>query len=406
MRIGIDYTSAVHQGAGIGRYTRQLVEALLELDAQNEYTLLTAGGLQLSQAQPIRSELVPKSSSPTVWRNSLALANYPRARMVRLPFSERFWTVLWHRLRVPLWVELFSGALDVFHSPDFALPPVRKAHTIVTVHDLSFLRVPQCSHPKLLAYLCQVVPSSVRHADVVLADSQCTKSDVIELLGVKADRVRVIYAGVGQEFQRVEDEKKLEAVRARYRLPARFVLSLGTLQPRKNFERLVEAYSQVKRETGDEIQLVIAGALGWMYDGIFKKVEALGLQGVVHFPGYVADDDLPALYSMADLFVFPSLYEGFGLPPLEAMACGTPVITSNVSSLPEVVGDAAWMVDPLDVGALANAMRQMLSEAALRSQMIARGLIQARYFTWSRAAEKLLDVYQAVQHGMTLRGSI
>jgi glycosyltransferase involved in cell wall biosynthesis len=387
MRIGIDYTSAVHQGAGIGRYTRQLVTALLELDRHNEYVLLVSGRAKTPQ-DASKPPLVPP-----LW---LDPAKYPNLRVMVLPFSERLWTILWHRLHLPLWVEFFSRALDVFHSPDFALPPVRNARTIVTVHDLSFLRVPQCSYPKLQAYLCQVVPLSVRRANMVLADSECTKSDVIALLEVDAARVKVIYAGVGQEFHPVKDEGRLAAVRARYRLPARFVLGLGTLQPRKNFERLIEAYAQVRQQVGAEIKLVIAGGLGWMYEGIFEKVRELGLQEAVCFPGYVADEDLPALYTMADLFVFPSLYEGFGLPPLEAMACGTPVITSNVSSLPEVVGDAAWMVDPLDVGALAVAMQRLLSDAALRREMIARGLVQARRFTWAQAAKQLLDVYEQV----------
>lgn len=386
MRIGIDYTSAVHQGAGIGRYTRQLVSALLEQDSQNEYTLLVAGRAPRPQA---KSQLFAVPASPVS-------AHYPNLRVVELPLSERLWTILWHRLRLPLWVELFSGALDVFHSPDFALPPVRRAGTIVTVHDLSFLRVPECSYPALQTYLRKVVPPSVRRANMVLADSKCTKSDVIELLGVDPARVTVIYAGVGKEFRRVEDESHLAAVRTRYGLPARFVLGLGTLQPRKNFERLIEAYAQVKGRMGDELKLVIAGELGWMYESIFEKTKELHLQGEVCFLGYVADEDLPALYTMAELFVFPSLYEGFGLPPLEAMACGTPVITSNVSSLPEVVGDAALMVNPLDIEALAAAMQQILSDAALRRQMIARGLLQARRFTWEQAARQLLNVYQQV----------
>jgi len=172
------------------------------------------------------------------------------------------------------------------------------------------------------------------------------------------------------------------------------VLSVGTLQPRKNFERLIEAHARLRASS--KIDLVIAGGPGWMYEGIFRRVEELELQGVVHFPGYVADEDLPALYSEADVFVFPSLYEGFGLPPLEAMACGTPVVTSNVSSLPEVVGDAALVVDPRDVGALAKAMEQVLGDASLRGAMVQRGLVQAQQFTWSRAAEQLLRVYQEV----------
>jgi glycosyltransferase involved in cell wall biosynthesis len=384
MRIGIDYTAAVSQGAGIGRYTRQLVQALLALDAprlggvdtggsqQDEYVLLAPGSAQVRHA-------------------SLGIHSTTEARFVTLPLSERAWAIIWHRLRLPLWVELFCGRLDIFHSPDFALPPVRQAHTVLTVHDLSFMRVPECSQPSLRAYLLRVVPPSVRRADVVLADSESTRSDVIELLGVSSDRVRVIYPGVDECFRRVQDTDVLADVRRRYRLPERFVLSVGTLQPRKNLTRLIEAYGQLRAD-GDT-KLVIAGGAGWMYEGIFRRVEELRLQSEVCFPGYVADVDLPALYTLADLFVFPSLYEGFGLPPLEAMACGTPVVTSNVSSLPEVVGDAALMVDPRDVGALANAMGRVLSEPSLRGAMVQRGLVQARSFTWSRAAEELLRLY-------------
>jgi glycosyltransferase involved in cell wall biosynthesis len=263
------------------------------------------------------------------------------------------------------------------------------------------MRVPECSLPSLRAYLLRVVPASVRRADVVLADSESTRSDVTELLGVAPDRVWVIYPGVDGHFRRVHNQDALAAVRRRYHLPERFVLSVGTLQPRKNFERLIEAYAQVRSSVpplrgraSSNVDLVIAGGTGWMYDGIYRRVEELRLQGQVHFPGYVADEDLPALYSLADLFVFPSLYEGFGLPVLEAMACGTPVVTSNTSSLPEVVGDAGLTVDPHDVEALAEAMRQLLGDVGLRDAMVQRGLLQARQFTWSGAAEQLLRVYR------------
>jgi glycosyltransferase involved in cell wall biosynthesis len=393
VRIGIDYTAAVNQGAGIGRYTRQLVQALLDLDAsrpsgtelrQDEYVLLAAGG-----GKPVRAGV--SASESQIRPISFDIQSIPNARFIRLPLTERAWAILWHRLRLPLWVELFSGKLDIFHSPDFALPPVRRACTVLTVHDLSFMRVPECSQPSLRTYLLRVVPPSVRRADVVLADSESTRSDVIELLGVSPDRVRVIYPGVDEGFRRVQDTQVLADVRRRYRLPEHFVLSVGTLQPRKNLPRLIEAYAQARMDA--DVKLVIAGGTGWMYEGIFRRVEELGLQSEVHFPGYVADDDLPALYTLADLFVFPSLYEGFGLPPLEAMACGTPVVTSNVSSLPEVVGDAALMVDPRDVGALANAMRRALGEPSLRSAMVQRGLAQAQGFTWARAAGQLRRLY-------------
>jgi len=379
MRIGIDYTSAVQQGAGIGRYTRQLVSALVESDAENKYALLVGGGGVPDAASQLED-----------------LTRRANVRSVLLPVSDHTLSVLWHRLHLPLWVELACGPLDLFHSPDFTLPPVLRARTILTIHDLSFIRVPECAEPNLRSYLLQAVPASVRRADIVLADSECTRADLIELLGADPDRVEVVYAGVGQRFQRVRDDNLLRDVRERYNLPKRFILGLGTLQPRKNFRRLVRAYAMTQGQIANEIRLVIAGAKGWMYDGIFRSVEELGLRDAVRFPGYVADDDLPALYSMADLFVFPSLYEGFGMPPLEAMACGTPVVTSNASSLPEVVGDAALVVDPLDVAALADAMGHLLTDRDLRENMARRGVEQARLFTWTRAAASLLDIYRRV----------
>jgi len=380
MRIGIDYTAAVRQGAGIGRYTRQLVQALLELDRDNSYVLLAATG----------GAHGPSAAWPQVGERLAPV------RQVRLPVSDRTLNVLWHRLQLPLWAEWASGPLDILHSPDFALPPVRRARTILTVHDLSFMRVPECSDPRLRAYLLRVVPASVRRADVVLADSESTRQDVIELLGVDPARVEVVYAGVESRFQRVRDAQTLQAVRSRYHLPAHFILGVGTLQPRKNFERLIEGFSHVRDAVPAETHLVIAGGVGWLYEGIHRCIKELGLQEAVHLPGYVADEDLPALYSLADVFAFPSLYEGFGLPPLEAMACGTPVVCSNASSLPEVVGQAALTVDPLDVDALTDALRRALSDEPLRAELTQMGLARVRCFTWEQAASTLLDVYRRI----------
>jgi glycosyltransferase involved in cell wall biosynthesis len=385
MRIGIDYTAAVRQGAGIGRYTRNLVQALLALDAENDYVLLSAtGGLGAEPGVAEWATSVPWQTAATTRR---------KVRAVNLPVSDRLLAVLWHRLRLPLWAELACGRLDVFHSPDFTLPPLRAARAVLTVHDLSFIRVPDSAASRLRAYLLQAVPRSVRRADVILADSQSTRSDVIELLRVDPGRVEVLYPGVEERFQPVPKDA-LAAVRRRYCLPERFVLSLGTLQPRKNYERLIEAFALLRHEARTEAKLVIVGGLGWMYEGIARRVAELELSDEVLFPGYVSDEDLPALYSLADLFAFPSLYEGFGLPALEAMACGTPVVASNVSSLPEVVGDAALTVDPLDVSALAEAMSRSLNDAGLRQEMVGRGLARARQFRWPDSAAQLLEVYR------------
>jgi len=382
MRIGVDYTSAVRQGAGIGRLTRCIFQALAEIDHENEYRLFAAMG----RGQP--------SNFPTFQPSNLS--NF---RLKTIPLSDRELNVVWHRLRLPLPVELITGPVDVFHSPDFTLPPVWRARAVLTVHDLSFLRVPECFTGALRRYLERVVPRSVRRADHVIADSHSTKRDLVELLGTPAGKVTVIHSGVEPRFRPIIDRAALGPVRQRYDLPERFIISVGTLQPRKNFATLVEAFARLKSETGNwkpgarSLKLVIAGGRGWLYEEIFARVEALGLQGDVLFPGFVADEDLPALYNLAEAFVLPSLYEGFGLPPLEAMACGTPVVTSNVSSLPEVVGDAGLMVEPADVESLAVAIERVLEDGGLRREMVQRGLARAKEFTWERAARRLLGVY-------------
>ncbi len=375
MRIGIDYTAAAHQGAGIGRYTRALVKALTRLDRGNEYRLFVAGrGGPHGQMQ---------------WPSNV------RLRIV--PLSQRNLTRIWHRLRLPLPVEAFIGSLDLFYSPDFVLPPVLRARTLLTVHDLSFVRYPQTADPRLYRYLNVAVPRSVGRADHVLADSENTARDLAELWDVPVDKVSVLYSGVEPRFRPVTDTAELARVRDRYDLPQNFIFTVGTLQPRKNYERLIRAFSRLSATPeGHSQRLVVAGGKGWLYESIFDSVRELGLDNRVLFPGFVHDEDLPALYTLADLFVFPSLYEGFGLPVLEAMACGTPVICSEASSLPEVAGDAALSVDPLDVEGWSQAMGQALNDEELRRRLVARGLAQARRFTWERAAGELLRLCRSL----------
>ncbi|MCX7670383.1 MAG: glycosyltransferase family 4 protein, partial [Anaerolineae bacterium] len=200
---------------------------------------------------------------------------------------------------------------------------------------------------------------------------------------------------VEPRFQRIEDAAQRAAVRERYRLPPRFILGIGTLEPRKNFVGLIRAYAQMRRMTGLDHALVIAGRPGWLYEAIFAQVEREGLREQVHFIGFVADADLPALYSLADLLAYPSLYEGFGIPVLEAMACGTPVVAGNNSSLPEAAGPAALLVDAQDTAELADALARVLTDSALRQQMVERGHVQVRRFTWQRSATDLIAAYRA-----------
>lgn len=375
MHITIDYTPALRQSAGIGRYTRGLVAALAEIDSENRYTLFCAGP-------------APKLTGQ--------LANFS-VRTSNVPV--RWLTAGWHRLNLPVTVELFSGQTDIFHSPDFTLPPLREAKGVVTVHDLSFLRMPEYADPGLRAYLTRTVPRSVARATRVLADSESTKNDLIDLLNVPPDKISLVPAGVEPRFRPVRDTLKLAEVRSRHKLPEWFILSVGTIEPRKNLGRLIAAYGQLRRQTGLPHALVIAGQPGWLYQGVYDQVAQESLTEYIHFIGYVADEDLPALYTLADLLAFPSLYEGFGLPPLEAMACGTPVVTSNRASLPEAVGSAALQVDPEDVDALADAMARVLGNATLRMRLADLGRAQSARFTWKAAAEKLLAAYQLAAAG-------
>lgn len=367
-RVGIEYTAAVQQGAGIGRYVRELVAALLRLEAPLDYRLFAA--------------------SPT------PLPKLP-FRVKRLPFHDRWLMRVWHRARIPVPVELITGPIDLYHSPDFTLPPtLPRTRTLLTVHDLSFERDPDSADDRLRAFLSAVVPRSVARADHVLADSQATKEDLIELWGTRAEKVTVLYCGVDARFQPVTDPAALAAVRNRYGLgQGPFVLSVSTLQPRKNYQRLVQAFAPLAARYR-ELKLVIGGGKGWRYDEILAEPERLGIGGRVLFPGFIGEADLPALYSAATVMAYPSLYEGFGLPVLEAMACGTPVIASNRSSLPEVTADAGLQVDPLDIEAWTDGLVTLIEDTALRRELVARGLAWARRFSWDRAARQLLDVYQ------------
>jgi glycosyltransferase involved in cell wall biosynthesis len=369
VRIAIDYTAAIRQGAGIGRYTRELTKALLALDQENRYVLFSAG----------------RSNNEPQWA--------PNVRRRSVPLSDHQLAIVWQRLRLPVPAELLTGPVDVFHSPDFVLPPLLRAASVVTIHDLSFMRLPHCSAPALLDYLMRSVPRSARRADAILADSESTRRDVVELLGIHAEKVHVVYAGVDARFA-PQPDGAVHEVKHRYGIPEPYILAVGTLQPRKNYPRLLEAFATMRNRSGLPHKLVIAGGRGWLYDEIDATIARLELADTVVTPGFVRDEDLPALYTGADLLVFPSLYEGFGLPALEAMACGTPVVASTAPALPEVCGDAAMLVAPTDVPALAEAIEQVLTDSALATRLAKLGYHRAKQFQWEDAAHSLLSVYR------------
>ncbi len=378
MRITIDYTAAIRQEAGIGVYVRNLVSSLLAQDASNAYTLLTSGRATA--------------------RHPFPDAQNVRGRNLLLP--DRYLNVLWYRWRVPLPATLFSGPTDIYYGPDFVLPPLsNKVRKVVTVHDLSFLEHPECAVPSLAAYLRKVVPEAVAHADVVTTVSSEVSRTLIEYFATPREKLTVVPNGVNSYFRRITDPLILNATRHKYGLQQPFVLAVGTLEPRKNHAGLIKAFAQVYKRKEGPAQLVIAGGKGWLYDETERLVEDLKLQEHVRFLGRVTDLELITLYSMADVFAFPSLFEGFGIPPLEAMACGAPVITSNTSALPEIVGDAALLVNPHDSDDIAQAIIRVLNDDTLRDDLRTRGYRRAKQYTWKAAAQKMLHIYKQLDAG-------
>jgi glycosyltransferase involved in cell wall biosynthesis len=372
-------TAGVNQGAGVGRATRETVEALAALPEPPALTLFYG------------RERTAVAEAGVAWLADLA-ARRPWVRRRRLPLSPRWTSFLWLRHRLPLPVEAVTGPVDALLAPDFVAPPAARARTVVTVHDLSYLTVPQYADPGLRQYLATAVPRSLRRAAHVVAVSEATRRDIIAHLGLPPGRVTTVYNGVDPRFRPLDPAARA-ATRARLGLPERFILTVGTIEPRKNHVGLLRAFVRLAAAQPD-LSLLIGGRRGWLDGPIFEEAARLGLGERVRFLGAVPDADLPALLGAASVFAFPSWYEGFGLPPLEAMACGTPVVTSNASSLPEVVGEAGLLVDPGDDAALAAALGRALTDEALRADLARRGPDRAARFTWAATARRLLEVFQ------------
>jgi glycosyltransferase involved in cell wall biosynthesis len=362
MLIGIDASRSVAQKrTGTENYSLNLISHLLALQSEHCYRLYF-------NRPPTCEFRIPNSE--------FRIMPFPR---------------LWTHLRLS-W-EMARRPPDLLFVPAHVLPIVHPRCSVVTVHDLGYLYYPEAHRLLDRLYLNLSTRHNAHAATHLIADSSATQNDLIERYDIKPDKITVVYPGYDKTiFRPVRDEEAIEVVKARYGITDDYILFVGTLQPRKNLTRLIEAYWKLKARSW---KLVIAGKTGWLYEDIFRRVEEMDLEESVLFPGYVATGDLPALLSGARLFVFPPLYEGFGLPVLEAMACGTPVVCSKVSSLPEVAGDAAVLVDPLDVEELATAMERVLGDEKLRAGLIERGFEQVRKFSWERCARETLDVLES-----------
>jgi len=365
MLIGIDASRAARgERTGTERYSFELIRHLVALDRRNKYRLY------FDQPPPYDLRFATCD---------LRIMPFPR---------------LWTHVRLSL--EMMRHPPDVLFVPAHVLPIVHPPRSVVTIHDLGYLYFPQAHRPLDRLYLDLSTRFNARAARII-ADSQATKRDLVERYRVDPAKIAVVYPGYDEAtFRPVGDRETIEAVKVRYGVAGDYILFVGTIQPRKNLIRLIEAFANLRTCKLANLQLVIAGKRGWLYEAVFRRVEELGLEGQVIFTGYVAEEDLPALLSGARLFAFPSLYEGFGLPVLEAMACGTPVVCSKASSLPEVTGDAALLFDPLDVEGLTAAMGRILGDEKLREELVERGLERARGFSWERCARQTLAVLESV----------
>ncbi len=371
MRIAIDARIAHYTGAGIGQYAVHLAQALARRDVANQYLLL--------QSRKDHRLLVDE---PHVQRQGIWTPSHHRWEQGLLAVEFALWPVA-RRLHI-----------DLLHSTDF-IPPlwVRSFKSVITVHDLAFLRWPHFLTEDSARYYGQV-DAAVERADHIIAVSESTKNDLVKLLGAPRDKITVVYEAADPIYRPMARAEALASMRSKYPLPDEFILFVSTIEPRKNITTLLHAYRRLLDSYKISAGLVLAGATGWLSQQIFDTVEQLDLQSHVTFLGRVQNGDLVYLYNLARCLAHPAYYEGFGLTPLEAMACGTPVVVSNVSSLPEVVGDAALLIDPNNEEELAVALHRLLADDALHASLRDKGLARARTFTWERAAEETLAVYQ------------
>jgi glycosyltransferase involved in cell wall biosynthesis len=368
LHIAID-AHAVGTGlAGNESYVTNLIEALAEVDAINRYTLYVT-----------KREAVERYEGR--WPHVHVRLTQPHTPLVRIPLT--------------LAAELRRRPVDLLHV-QYTAPPLAPCAVVATIHDLSFEHLPQTFKRRSRMQLRLTVRRTARSAAHVITSSDYSRRDIVKTYGIPQERTSVTHLAAPGHFAPVTDERELRRVRASYGIEGDYILAVGSIQPRKNLVRLVAAYAELRRArpARDLPQLVLVGKRAWLYGETLRAVEKHGLHNFVTFTGYVSSTDLPALYTGALCFVYPSYFEGFGLPPLEAMQCGAPVIAGDRTSLPEVVGDAGLLVDPFDERALANALARLIDDAGLRTELRRKGLERARLFDWRETARLTLKAYE------------
>jgi len=367
VRIAIDASTISTQG-GPRTYVLGLLEALLKLDHENSYTVFYNDRSHLGRFPQAQEIVLPgKTPLARLWREHLLLPQACRRERI-----------------------------DLLHCPKSAIPFRSPCPVVVTLHDLIPIKHPETEKLAAQVYWRLQIPIAARRSNFIITDSEHARKEIMTDFLVPAERIRAVMLGFNPDMNREPDQSTSRKVSAKYNLPDDYILYVGTIQPRKNLGTLIEAFNLLKQGRDISHKLVIVGRKGWLYEQLFKRIHELGLDEEILFTGFVPDEELPSIYGRAGVFVYLSLFEGFGLPPLEAMACGVPVITSNTTSLPEVVGNAGITLPPTDVAKVSEALRQIICDKELRTTMRQKGLKQARLFSWEATARETLEIYKTV----------
>jgi glycosyltransferase involved in cell wall biosynthesis len=380
MKIGIDIRTLMDRHySGVSEYVFNLVNNLLDIDLENEYFLFYNSAHDISGR-------IPNFSSP-------------RVKVVYTRYPNKIFNYFLQKLFKQPKIDEILGGVDIFLSPHINFLALSDyCQKVLTVHDLSYLRHPEFfSRRKNFWHSSIDVKKMVKKFDKIVAVSENTKNDLMELAETQHEKVKVIYAGVPSDYRPLPiNDSLVKAVKEKHDLPEKFILYLGNIEPRKNISGLIKAYNNLRRDNLElkDVKLIVAGATGWKIDDTFSELQASPYYNDIKFLGYIDREDKPALYNLATVFIYPSFYEGFGFPPLEAMACGLPVITSNISSLPEIVGNAALTVDPYNISALSQALKEVITNLPLHDELVEQGIIRASAFNWRQTAQNYLEIFK------------
>ena len=371
MKIAIDLTSIPSQKTGVGKYAIALIKALGKFDDENQYWIF----VKRNQAE----EFDPKKKNFHI----ILCNNILQSKILR---------ILWEQFVLP--VILLKKRIKLLHSIHYTTPLLFLFKRITAFHDMTFFLFPKKHTFTKRIFFQLIIPLSAKRSDRLIADSRSTKRDIQKILGVSMKKIDVVYGTVNPIYHPVENINAINGIKSQYKIKDRFILYVGTLEPRKNVVGLIRAYYKLVLEKGIKHQLVVVGKKGWGYQEIFKTAQDLNLDKKIIFTGYVPDNELVFFYNAADIFMYPSLYEGFGIPPLEALSCGTPTISSNISSMPEVVGNAGILVNPYNVQEISQKMYELLVNKKLRLSLREKGLLRAKKFSEEKMAKETIESYE------------